>query len=94
MGWAITTILMAVCHDFAGLAALRFLMGMLEAPALPGLTLITTMWYTKKEQALRVALWSSTVASVRLMMRFHARLMLTINALGVRGARLIWYWAR
>ncbi|KAK2606711.1 hypothetical protein N8I77_005442 [Diaporthe amygdali] len=64
MGWALMTILMATCQNHQGLMALRFFMGMMEAPALPGLTLMTTMWYTKKEQPLRVALWSATVASV------------------------------
>ncbi|KAF5496968.1 putative transporter [Colletotrichum siamense] len=64
MGWSVTTLLMAVTHNAAGLMALRFLMGMCEAPALPGLTLITVMWWRKKEQPLRVAIWSSTVASV------------------------------
>ncbi|KAK9770817.1 putative Major facilitator superfamily (MFS) profile domain-containing protein [Seiridium cardinale] len=64
MGWALMTLLMAACHNAQGLMALRFFMGMTEAPALPGLTLMTSMWYTKKEQPLRVALWSSTVASI------------------------------
>ncbi|KAF4819910.1 putative transporter [Colletotrichum tropicale] len=63
MGWSVTTLLMAVTHNAAGLMALRFFMGMCEAPALPGLTLITVMWWRKKEQPLRVAIWSSTVAS-------------------------------
>lgn len=63
-GWAATTLLMAVTHNAAGLMALRFLMGALEAPALPGLTLATTMWYRIREQPMRVAIWSSTVASV------------------------------
>ncbi|KAH8895255.1 MFS general substrate transporter [Thozetella sp. PMI_491] len=64
MVWSLTTLLMAVTHNAAGLMALRFFMGMAEAPALPGLTLITSMWYNKREQPLRVALWSSTVASL------------------------------
>lgn len=44
MGWALMTFLMAACHNAQGLYALRFFMGMMEAPALPGLTLMTTMW--------------------------------------------------
>ncbi|UPL03170.1 hypothetical protein LCI18_014104 [Fusarium solani-melongenae] len=63
-GWAAATLLMAATHNAAGLMALRFLMGALEAPALPGLTLATTMWYRIREQPMRVAIWSSTVASV------------------------------
>jgi MFS transporter, ACS family, allantoate permease len=66
MGWGLMTLLMSACHNASGLFALRFFMGMMEAPALPGLTVLTSMWYTKKEQALRVAIWSSTVASVSL----------------------------
>lgn len=44
--------------------ALRFIMGMFEAPALATCTLITVIWYTKTEQPLRVAIWSATFASV------------------------------
>lgn len=58
------TLLMAATHNAAGLMALRFFMGMMEAPALPCLTLLTVMWYREREQAIRVAIWSSTVASV------------------------------
>ncbi|KAK6197272.1 hypothetical protein LQW54_010734 [Pestalotiopsis sp. IQ-011] len=46
MGWALMTFLMAACHNAQGLYALRFFMGMMEAPALPGLTLMTTMCST------------------------------------------------
>lgn len=65
MIWGLITLLMAVTRNAGGLMALRFMMGMAEAPALPGLMLVTTMWYNQREQPLRTALWSSTVASVR-----------------------------
>ncbi|KAH6962153.1 major facilitator superfamily domain-containing protein, partial [Ilyonectria sp. MPI-CAGE-AT-0026] len=67
LGWSSMTLLMAAIHNAAGLMALRFFMGMMEAPALPCLTLITVMWYRKSEQPLGVALWSSTFASVSLV---------------------------
>lgn len=65
MGWSICTILMAATSNAAGLMALRFIMGVFEAPGLPGCTLAVTMWYTKKEQPLRIALSTATFASVR-----------------------------
>ncbi|RDW85433.1 allantoate permease-2 [Coleophoma crateriformis] len=63
-GWSICTLLMACTSNPGGLMALRFIMGMFEAPGLATCTLITVIWYTKTEQPLRVAVWSATFASV------------------------------
>lgn len=68
IGWSIMTLLMATPHNAGGLMAVRFLMGIMEAPGFPSVTLITSMWYSKREQPIRIALWSSTFASVRLQL--------------------------
>ncbi|KAL5356129.1 major facilitator superfamily domain-containing protein [Aspergillus floccosus] len=45
---------------FASLMVLRFLLGVFESCLVPGLLLITTMWYTQEEQPLRFGLWTMT----------------------------------
>lgn len=42
------------CHNFAGIAANRFILGLLEATVNPGFVLIMSMWYTSAEQPLRL----------------------------------------
>ncbi|KAH6683371.1 major facilitator superfamily domain-containing protein [Halenospora varia] len=64
IGWSSITLLLATTNNAGGLMTLRFIMGMCEAPGLAACALITVMWYSKKEQPLRVALWSCTLASV------------------------------
>lgn len=55
---------MAACHNFAGLATVRFLLGVFEAGILPALLLVNSLWYTKRKQPLRTALWYNTFAGV------------------------------
>ncbi|EXJ73474.1 uncharacterized protein A1O5_03235 [Cladophialophora psammophila CBS 110553] len=44
-------------HDFGGLMAARFFLGVGEAAVAPGFALITGMFYTRKEQPLRQGAW-------------------------------------
>ncbi|KAH0284059.1 hypothetical protein KCU62_g8557, partial [Aureobasidium sp. EXF-3399] len=55
---------MAACSNFAGLATVRFLLGVFEAGILPALLLVNSLWYTKREQLLRTALWYNTFAGI------------------------------
>ncbi|KAF9883259.1 hypothetical protein FE257_003815 [Aspergillus nanangensis] len=48
------------CHSFAGIAANRFLLGALEAVVNPGFVLMMSMWYTSKEQPLRLEAYYCT----------------------------------
>lgn len=52
---------MAACHNFAGMAALRFLLGMAESAMIPILGAVTGMFYTRDEQATRVGIWFGSV---------------------------------
>ncbi|KAL1616684.1 hypothetical protein SLS54_008251 [Diplodia seriata] len=61
-GMGVCFSLLAVCHDFAGLATLRFLQGAFEAAMLPCLLFINSAWYRREEQPLRTALWANTFA--------------------------------
>jgi MFS family permease len=46
--------------SFGGLVATRFLLGLFEAGCLPLFSLITSQWYRRSEQPIRVAAWYST----------------------------------
>lgn len=48
------------CHNFAGMAANRFLLGLLEATVNPGFVLVMSMWYTSAEQPLRLGAYYCT----------------------------------
>lgn len=63
--WGGVLCCMAACHSFAGLAAVRFFLGIFEAGILPSLMIMNSMWYRRSEQPLRTALWYNTFAGVR-----------------------------
>jgi len=48
------------CTNFAGTAANRFLLGLLESTVNPGFVLIMSMWYTSAEQPLRLEAYYCT----------------------------------
>lgn len=60
LGWGIAQACMAACHSFGGLMATRFFLGLFEAGCLPLFSVITSQWYRRAEQPLRVAAWYST----------------------------------
>ncbi|QRD94700.1 MFS allantoate transporter [Aspergillus flavus] len=55
--WGVFLMIQAACHNFATLAVLRALGGAAEACADPAFMLITSMWYTRREQPVRIGLW-------------------------------------
>ncbi|KAF2972556.1 hypothetical protein GQX73_g902 [Xylaria multiplex] len=57
--WGALLMAQAGAHNFAGLAALRALSGAFEAIADPAFMLITSMYYTRPEQPIRIAIWYS-----------------------------------
>ncbi|KAL2813607.1 major facilitator superfamily domain-containing protein [Aspergillus granulosus] len=63
-GWAVLMLCTAATQNFAGLAAVRFIMGMLEATAFPISSILTVMWWKTSEQPLRVAFWFNQLSSV------------------------------
>jgi MFS family permease len=54
IGWGIVSTLTGVVHSYAGLLVVRVLLGLLEGGLFPGLTVYLTLFYTKKEIALRI----------------------------------------
>ncbi|PNY29658.1 transporter [Tolypocladium capitatum] len=60
LGWGVAQAAMAACHSFSSLMAARFFLGLFEAGCLPLFSIITSQWYRRAEQPLRVAAWYGT----------------------------------
>ncbi|TVY84112.1 putative transporter [Lachnellula suecica] len=59
IAWASILMLTVASTSFAGLATVRFLLGAFEATISPGFVAITSIWWTRHEQASRSAIWVS-----------------------------------
>ena len=57
LGWGSMSILQAATHNFAGMMALRFLVGVFEAGFVPAVALYMTFFYHRREMGLRYGLF-------------------------------------
>ncbi|KAI5272091.1 NAD(P)-binding protein [Aureobasidium subglaciale] len=66
IGWSICTITMPAVTSGAGFCIVRFFTGLCEAPFFPGITLMTSSWYTKAENPTRMAVWhaGNTISNI------------------------------
>ncbi|KAL4802576.1 major facilitator superfamily domain-containing protein [Aspergillus unguis] len=55
--WGVMLCCSAAAQNYGGLLALRILLGVAEAVIAPGLTIYTSMWYTRRESTPRFGLW-------------------------------------
>ncbi|KAL2869473.1 major facilitator superfamily domain-containing protein [Aspergillus lucknowensis] len=55
--WGTTLCCTAATQNYAGILALRILLGMTEAVIAPALTIYTSMWYTRAESTPRFGFW-------------------------------------
>ncbi|CAI4215980.1 unnamed protein product [Parascedosporium putredinis] len=55
--WGLCLLLTTVCHNYKGLYAQRFFLGVLESGISPMFMLVVGSWYKKDEQALRMGIW-------------------------------------
>ncbi|KAJ6155752.1 hypothetical protein N7470_006318 [Penicillium chermesinum] len=55
--WGVFLMIQAACNSFETLAVLRALGGAAEACSDPSFMLITSMWYTRREQPVRIGIW-------------------------------------
>jgi MFS family permease len=62
--WGIVMMSTAGCHNFQGLYAQRFFLGMIEAGVSPMFMLVVAGFYQKHEQALRQGVWYSATGYV------------------------------
>lgn len=60
LGWGTAQTCMAASTSYGGLIATRFLLGLFEAACLPLFSVMTSQWYRRAEQPMRVACWYST----------------------------------
>ncbi|KAH6855905.1 pantothenate transporter liz1 [Chaetomium sp. MPI-CAGE-AT-0009] len=56
MLWAVVSALTAITKDFTGLLLTRFFLGLTEAPYYPGAVYILSIFYNRKEVAIRIAI--------------------------------------
>jgi MFS family permease len=69
--WAIALCCHAACTNFAGLFVVRLILGMCEGSITAGFMIVSSMFYTRNEQTLRVGYWcecASTSVSLLLTM--------------------------
>ncbi|KUJ20301.1 putative allantoate permease [Mollisia scopiformis] len=62
--WGIILIATGFVSNFPGLLALRILLGIFEAPIIPGNLIMIGMWYPRKEQALRLGIFYTGFAQL------------------------------
>ncbi|KAJ5771892.1 major facilitator superfamily domain-containing protein [Penicillium odoratum] len=55
--WSCITLLTPLCYNFAGIATVRFFLGLVESIIGPVFIIITSNWWTRSEQAFRTAFW-------------------------------------
>ncbi|WYZ41473.1 hypothetical protein EsH8_V_000368 [Colletotrichum jinshuiense] len=54
--WGVISAATASCHNYAGLLAIRFLLGFVEAAYFPGCLYYLSCWYTREELGLRTTI--------------------------------------
>ncbi|KAF2759338.1 MFS general substrate transporter [Pseudovirgaria hyperparasitica] len=60
--WGICMTLMGIVHNFEGLAAVRFFLGLAEAGLFPGVNYYLSCWYKRSEFGIRAAIFFSAAA--------------------------------
>ncbi|GJJ14247.1 hypothetical protein Clacol_008511 [Clathrus columnatus] len=55
--WAVALTAHAACKNFKGLVVVRLIMGMCEGSVTSGFLIVTSMFYTRKEQNKRIGCW-------------------------------------
>lgn len=55
--WGVALCAHAACHNFAGLFVVRLILGMCEGSITAGFMIVSSMFYTRTEQTLRVGYW-------------------------------------
>lgn len=87
--WGIIATLTGVCQSYGGLIVCRLLLGAVEAGLFPGMTIYLTLFYTRRELALRIGY---LFVSAALAGAFGGLLAYAIgNMDGVAGQRA-WRW--
>jgi len=87
--WGAITIGLGGTNNFAGITAVRFLLGMFEAGLFPGLVYYLTFWYKNDERSVRVAF---ILASATLAGAFGGALAYGIGHMNGTSGLSAWRW--
>jgi len=87
--WGIVATCQGFVTTYGGLVSVRVLLGLVEGPLFPGITLLLSSFYTRKELAFRIALFSSTAS---LSGAFSGLLSAAIENMNGVGGRPGWAW--
>ncbi|KAG5724303.1 Thiamine pathway transporter THI73 [Termitomyces sp. T112] len=86
--WAIALCAHAACKNFAGLLVVRLILGMCEGSITAGFLIVTSMFYTRVEQTLRVGYWFLMNGTAQIIIGFISFGALHINT----GKFEPWQW--
>ena len=87
--WGVITIGLGGTKNYAGITAVRFLLGMFEAGLFPGLVYYLTFWYKSDERSVRVAF---ILASATLAGAFGGALAFAIGHMNGASGLSAWRW--
>ncbi|GAA5964119.1 hypothetical protein JCM21900_004514 [Sporobolomyces salmonicolor] len=87
--WSVVMTLMGLVHNFAGLTAARFFLGLAESGLFPGICFYLTMWYKRDEANLRISLFFS---SATLSGAFGGLLAYGLGKMEGVGGKPGWAW--
>lgn len=87
--WGIVGVAMGLVHNFSGLLAARFFLGITEAGLFPGVVYYLSMWYARPEQHYRIALFFSAAS---LSGAFGGVLAYGIGKMAGVGGKAGWSW--
>lgn len=87
--WGIVMTTMGLVHNFSGLAAARFFLGVAEAGLFPGVNYYLSCWYKRSEFGIRAAIFFSAAA---LAGSFGGLLAAAIAQMDGIGGKRGWAW--
>ncbi|KAK0702572.1 major facilitator superfamily domain-containing protein [Apiosordaria backusii] len=87
--WGICTTLMGIVHNYAGLMAVRAVLGIAEGGLFPGITYYITMWYRRHECGLRMAIFFSAATAAGAFGGLLARGIVEMRGVGGLSG---WQW--
>ncbi|KAH7880069.1 MFS general substrate transporter [Lentinula edodes] len=70
--WSVALCSHAACKSFGGLFAARFILGICEGSITAGFMIVSSMFYTRKEQTLRVGYWFLMNGTAQIILAFVA----------------------
>ncbi|KAF5559246.1 major facilitator superfamily transporter [Fusarium mexicanum] len=90
IAWSVITACMAAMTSGWSFFVCRFMVGVAEGPFFPMVSLMTSLWYTKEEAPLRMAIWHvGNIGSNIFSGPLAASVLENMN--DVAGMR-VWYW--